>query len=101
MGKISRSLPKWRYPFLSYFHPRHLDYFETLLEFESQEIKLDCEYVYFPLQLQPELTTSTLGGGFSDQLLAIEKLADIIPDKCFIYVKENPSKVGICGAQTL
>ena len=94
MRNISSSLPKWRYPFLHYFHPRHLNYFETLLEFEDQEVNLNCEYVYFPLQLQPELTTSTLGGGFSDQVLAIEKVADIIPDKCFIYVKENPKQSG-------
>ena len=94
MRRISSRLPKWRYPFLRYFHSSHLDYFETLLRFEDNEINLNCEYVYFPLQLQPEMTTSTLGGFYSDQLLAIEQLAKLVPNDCLIYVKENPKQTG-------
>lgn len=39
---------------------------------------LTVPYVYFALQLQPEMTTSTLGAGYSDQLSALERLAAII-----------------------
>ena len=94
MQRISSSLPKWRDPFASFFHVKHLTYFETLLEFEDREIDLARKFVYFPLQLQPEMTTASLGGCFSDQLLAIEQLAQIIPDDCSIYVKENPKQTG-------
>ena len=94
MRRISSRMPKWRYPFLKYFHSSHLDYFETLLQFEEDKVNLNCDYVYFPLQLQPEMTTSTLGGFYSDQLLAIEQLAKLVPNDCLIYVKENPKQTG-------
>ncbi len=100
MSRIASLLPKWRYPFSRYFDIRHLDYFETLLQFETTEIDFHCKFVYFPLQLQPEMTTSTLGGIYADQILALEQLCQLLPDDCLIYLKENPKQGGCMrGAQ--
>ena len=94
MRRISSALPSWRKPFRSYFDIQHLEYFETIIKFEETQVDLDNRFVYFPLQLQPELTTSSIGGIFSDQILAIEHLAELLPDDFSIYIKENPKQGG-------
>lgn len=66
--------------------------YNNMLKKYSRKIDLNLKYVYFPLHLQPEMTTSVLGGIYSDQVLAIERLAKIIPSDWYIYVKENPKQ---------
>lgn len=48
------------------------------------------KFVYFPLHLQPELSTQTFGGKFVDQMLAVECLRIFLPDDWNIVIKENP-----------
>ena len=90
--KIYKSFPKWRDPFAKFFHENELSYFEHLAEFEKNKINFEEKFVYFPLPMQPEMTTSAIGGEFRDQLLALEKLSNILPKGVKIYVKENPKQ---------
>src|SRR3989344_1404774 len=61
-------------------------------EYEKYQIIPDYskKYIYITLHNQPEQTTTTSGGVFVDQLLAVDMLANAIPKDWIIYVKENP-----------
>ncbi len=59
---------------------------------QTQQRVVGERFVYFPLHLQPELTTAALGGVFADQLLAVEALSAWVPQGCFLYLKENPKQ---------
>lgn len=92
MQRIYGAFPKWRDPFARFFHENELAYFDHLVTSEDQPVDMTGDYVYFPLQLQPEMTTSSLGGRFRDQAYAIERLSEILPDGVRILVKENPKQ---------
>lgn len=94
MHRTSRRFPKWRDPFFHFFHTDHLAYFDYIAGVEETEPDLTQPYVYFPFQWQPEMTTSSLGGRYRDQLLAVERLAEMLPEGHLIYVKENPKQNG-------
>lgn len=57
-----------------------------------KEIDLTKKFVYFPLHLQPECTTSPMGWYFTWQILAIKMLRYALPDDVYIYIKENPKQ---------
>ena len=59
---------------------------------QAQPFDQSKRFVYFPLHVQPAMTTDTLGGIYEDQRLAIERLDQLLPDGIYIYVKENPAQ---------
>ena len=91
-ASIYGKLPNWRDPFARYFHENELEYFEHIIQYEETPYDLTESYIYFAMQMQPEMTTSALGGWFKDQALAIESLANMVPNNVKIYVKENPKQ---------
>lgn len=92
MNRIYGDFPKWRDPFARFFDENEMAYFEHLADYEGQLVDFDAKYVYFPMHLQPEMTTSALGGRYRDQCLAIEDLSRSLPPDWLIYVKENPKQ---------
>jgi capsule polysaccharide export protein KpsC/LpsZ len=57
------------------------------------KVDYNKKYLFFALHLQPELHTSTLGEEYNDQVLAIQRLANLIPNDWVIYVKEHPNQM--------
>jgi hypothetical protein len=68
-----------------------------LNRFAKGEAKIDWDipYIYFPLHMQPELTTTPLGGVYENQLYAIECIINLIPDHWKVFVKEHPAQFAI------
>ncbi len=50
------------------------------------------DYIYFPLHLQPEMSTDAMGGIYADQLRALEELCAAVPEGMVVCVKENPKQ---------
>ena len=66
-----------------------------LLRFSSflklnHKLSKEYKYIYVPLHLEPELTTSPMGGDFFDQMEMIELLNRNCPPDFKIIVKEHP-----------
>ncbi|MDP2946803.1 MAG: capsule biosynthesis protein, partial [Nanoarchaeota archaeon] len=61
-------------------------------EYNSVQTKpdFDKKFIYVPLNLQPECSTSPQGNIFVDQILMIETLSASLPSDWIIYVKEHP-----------
>lgn len=59
----------------------------------SRTPDLSVPFIYFPLHLQPELTTGPLGGWFCDQFLAAAILAESLPAGWRLYIKEHPTQL--------
>lgn len=63
---------------------------EKEFQLVTSEPDFTVPFVYVPLHLQPEASTSPLGGVFADQILMLEILAQTLPEGWRLYVKENP-----------
>jgi hypothetical protein len=56
---------------------------------------LNSEFVYVPLQFQPERTTSPEAGQYVHQYLIINMLSKTLPSDICIYVKEHPNQFSL------
>jgi hypothetical protein len=72
----------------------------TVVEFydhHAAPLDFTRRFIYVPLHLQPECTTSPMAGAFVEQQLMVQLLAAAAPPDVLIYVKEHPmqDKYGI------
>lgn len=81
---------KRRFAFLNYANME--EFAKNSSEIQTADFDMDVPFVYFPLHLQPEKTTSSWGGKYNDQALALEHLSQVLPADWKIYVKENPKQ---------
>lgn len=58
------------------------------------EIDLQEDYVFFPLQHEPEASTMFYAPFYSDQLWVIKQIANALPLHYKLYVKEHPAMFG-------
>lgn len=49
------------------------------------------KFAYFPLQMQPEMTTSVLAPYYPDQISLVKNIAQSLPIGYYLYVKEHNS----------
>ncbi len=89
---LLKDLFKSNYRGQAYSRYKLKKYYKRYLQKLSNNIDLNQPYVYFGLHLQPEKTTSSWGGKYCDQALALEHLSTILPEGWKIYVKENPKQ---------
>lgn len=74
---------------------RELIHLYTIKKYYSSKMKTvdyNVNYVYFPLHLQPELSTSPLALSYVDQYLIVDLLDYYLPKDIRIYVKEHPNQ---------
>lgn len=73
------------------------DYQKTVLrrhiKKNSKKPDLSKNFIYFALHYQPERSTDPQSSYYSDQLIPLSILNDIIPEDYIIYVKEHPRQL--------
>ncbi|OGZ39576.1 MAG: hypothetical protein A3B04_00735 [Candidatus Portnoybacteria bacterium RIFCSPLOWO2_02_FULL_39_11] len=79
-----------------YFLDRLKRKLRTLIGFEHLYDKADFreDYAFFPLHLEPEITTMLFAPFWTDQINLIKQIARSLPVHFKLYVKEHPSMLG-------
>jgi hypothetical protein len=87
---IKVSLSRW---FAHKLRKRSAEKTFRLYHHNAGEPDLSKKYIYFPLHMQPELSTCPLGGAYVDQALVAQMLNALLPKDVLIYIKEHPRQL--------
>ena len=79
----------WKDPFAKFFYCKSVAYFEFFTSDLTRNFDLNQKFVYFPLQSPADLHTEISINRFGDQLLALERLASMLPEEYTIFVKSD------------
>ncbi len=63
-------------------------------KFVLRQLPQEVAYFFFPLQFEPEMSLSTQGRGWLDQLALITRVSESLPIDRWLYVKEHPMMPG-------
>lgn len=63
-------------------------------KFHTNCVKKDYKYIYFPLQVQPEASTSVRAPYFMNMLYTIETISKSLPLGYKLLIKEHPKALG-------
>jgi hypothetical protein len=93
IARLSGDLTQFSMTMRSFEARQRISNFATRYEaMATKQPDLGKRYVYLPLHMQPERSTTPCGGVFEDQLLVAEILSASLPDGWILYVKEHSSQ---------
>ncbi|MBD1161916.1 hypothetical protein IDH30_06535, partial [Pelagibacterales bacterium SAG-MED15] len=77
-----------------FFYKNYLENLNKIEKSKEEILNLvhDRKIIFFPLHMQPELSTSLLGAIYEDQILALEKLNSLPKNEWIIVAKEQQSQ---------
>jgi len=84
-GKSNLKMLKWKVKMFFEVKKR-----KNFLDKKALKVIPNENFIYFPLQAQPEATTLAHAPYFSDQLALIKNISKSLPIDYFLYVKEHP-----------
>ena len=76
---------------MKYINKRRQNILKELKKYTYNKFSLEDDFIYYGLHYEPERSTLPDGGDFHDQLIAILKLRELVPNEIKIYIKEHPS----------
>jgi len=76
-------------------HYCHLQYKRQTEKFNFYPFSKINQYVYYPLQFQPEANVDAVAPYFSNQIETARQIAMSLPDDYTLVVKEHPEMVGL------
>lgn len=75
---------------LNFWKQIKLTAYKSYYESKATSPDHSCNYVYFPLHYQPEISTSPLGGQYAHPEIIVALLAELLPEGWYLYVREHP-----------
>lgn len=81
---------------------RYFDYKDVFREYEmliqyynehAMPVNYSQKYIYVALHMQPEASSSPMGGRYVDQILMVQMLSFCLPADYILYVKEHPAQI--------
>ena len=86
----SHVMKSYKFKYLLFFRRFYLEFSNIFDEVDLKKIN----YIYTPLHVIPESSTSILGGCYSNETFIIEALSQSIPADQYIVVKEHWDMIG-------